>query len=219
MKQLDIAELQKKRDNYRFLAHHSPAEENWAKFRDIRNKLKSKIKETKTAFYKKILSSKNCKEIWKVVHRILKPNDNTLKVDTNKLNKYFNDTTARLVSRKSVNKKESTSLIYSFNDKENAFQLQPVTYENIEKCMKMIRNDCSSGYDHIPASFIKPIFEFLVSPINFIINNFIKINQFPDIWELARISPIPKMQLPVEIKDYRPVSILQYYQRFTKKSF
>ena len=46
MKQLEIADLQKK-DNYRFLAHHSPTEENWAKFRDIRNKLKSKIKEKK----------------------------------------------------------------------------------------------------------------------------------------------------------------------------
>ena len=53
MKQLDIANLQKKWDNYHYLAHHSPTEENWAKFRDIRNKLTSKIKETKAAFYKK----------------------------------------------------------------------------------------------------------------------------------------------------------------------
>ena len=44
----------------------------------------------------------------------------------------------------------------------------------------MIRNDCSTGYDHIPASFIKPVSEFLVSSITFIINNFIKINQFQD---------------------------------------
>ena len=107
-----------------------------------------------------------------------------------------------------MSKKKLTSLIDSFNDKENAFQLQPATYENIEKCIKMIRNDCSTGYDHIPATFIKPVSQFLVSPITFIINNFIKINQFPDIWKLARISPIPKIQLPVELKDYRPVSIL-----------
>ena len=140
--------------------------------------------------------------MWKVVHRILKPNDNTLKFNTNKLNKYFSDTAARLVSQKSMNKKELTSLIASFNNKENAFQLQPVTYENIEKRIKVIRNDCSTGYDHIPASFIKPVSEFLVSLITFIINNFIKINQFPDIWKLARISPIPKIQLPVELKDY-----------------
>ena len=107
-----------------------------------------------------------------------------------------------------MSKKELTNLIDSFNDKKNAFQLQPVTYKNIEKCIKMIQNDCSTGYDHIPAFFIKPVSEFLVSPITFIINNFIKINQFPDIWKLARIGPIPKIQLPVELKDYRPLSVL-----------
>ena len=167
-----------------------------------------KSKRQRQLFTKKKLSSKNSKEIWKVVHRILKPNDNTLKVDTNKLNKYSNDTATRLVSRKSMSKKELTGLIDSFNDKENAFQLQQVTYENTERCIKMTRNDCSTGSYHILATFIKPVSQFLVSPITFIINNFIKINQFPDIWTLARISPIPKIQLPVELKDYRPVSIL-----------
>ena len=37
-----------------------------------------------------------------------------------------------------MRKKELTSLIDSFNDKENSFQSQPVTYENIEKYIKMI---------------------------------------------------------------------------------
>ena len=41
-----------------------------------------------------------------------------------------------------MKKKELTSLIGSSNDQENAFQLQPVTYENIEKCIKMKVNDC-----------------------------------------------------------------------------
>ena len=50
-----------------------------------------------------------------------------------------------------MNKKELTSLINSFTDKENVFLLQPVTYENIEKCIKIIRYDCSTGYDHVPA--------------------------------------------------------------------
>ena len=71
---------------------------------------------------------------------------------TTRWNKYFNETATRLVSRKSMKKKELTSLIGSSNDQENAFQLQPVTYENIEKCIKMKVNDC--WYDRIPASFI-----------------------------------------------------------------
>ena len=100
---------------------YSPTEKNRAKFRDIGNKLESKIKETKTAFYKEMFSSKNCKEIWKVVRRILKPNNNTLKVHTTQLNKNFNETATRLISRKSISKEELTSVIDSFNHKENAF--------------------------------------------------------------------------------------------------
>ena len=87
----------------------------------------------------------------------------------------------------------------------------------MEKFIKIIRNDCSTGYDNIPASFIKVVSQFLVSPITFIINIFIKINQFPDVWKLTRINPNPEIQLRVELKDYRPVSILpllsKIYQR------
>ena len=56
------------------------------------------------------------------------------------------------------------------------FQLQPVTYKNIEKCIKMKRNDYSAGCDHIPAFSMKSVSEFLLSPITFMIKNFIKIN-------------------------------------------
>ena len=83
----------------------------------------------------------------------------------------------------------------------------------------MIRNDCSTGYDHIPASFIKPVSQFLFSPTTYKIKNFIKINQFPDIWKLARISPIMKIQLPVELKEYRPVSILSILSKTYRRVF
>ena len=42
MKQLDIIELQKQRDKYRFLAHNRPSKENWKIFRNTRNKEKKK---------------------------------------------------------------------------------------------------------------------------------------------------------------------------------
>ena len=58
MKQFYIAELQQKHVNYPFLAHHAPTEEKWAIFREGWSKLKSHIKETKSVFYNKMLSSK-----------------------------------------------------------------------------------------------------------------------------------------------------------------
>ena len=45
---------------------------------------------------------------------------------------------------------------------KRGFQLQPVIYDNIEKCIKMTWNGGSTGYDHIPASITKPVSEFLV---------------------------------------------------------
>ena len=42
MKQLDIIELQKQHNKYRFLAHNIPRKENWINFRSAMNKLKTK---------------------------------------------------------------------------------------------------------------------------------------------------------------------------------
>ena len=69
----------------------------------------------------------------------------------------------------------------------------------------------------IPASFIKPVLEVLVSSVTFIINNLIKINQFPDIRKLTRISPIPKTHLLLELRDYQTVSILPILSKFCEK--
>ena len=120
MKQLDIIELQKQRDKNRFLAHTIATKENWINFRNARNKLKKKIKDTKAAFYKKILISKNSKEIWKIIHRILNPSNKTLEADTNGLNKFFNDT-GRLTTTKPQSNDELKYLIGSFPDKNNGF--------------------------------------------------------------------------------------------------
>ena len=122
---LDIIELQKQCDKYRFLTHNIPSKENWINFRNARNKLKKKIKDTKATFYKIILTSQNSKKIWKIVHRILNPSDKTLEADTNELNKCFNQTT------KPHSNDELKYLIGPFPDKNNGFQLQTVSYEDV----------------------------------------------------------------------------------------
>ena len=182
MKQLDITELQKQRNKYRFLAHNIPSKENWTNFRNVRNMLKKKINGTKTAFYKNILTPKNSKEIWKIVHRIFHPSNKTLEADTNELNKYFNQTGKCLTTTKPHSNDELKNLIGTFTGKNNGFQLQTVSYEDIDQCLRLLWNDCFTGYDNILAMFIKPIAEFLVSPLTFVINT-----------------------QPVELKDYTPL--------------
>ena len=55
---------------------------------------------------------------------------------------------------------ELKNFIGSFPDKNNAFQWQTVSYEDIEQYLRLLRNDCSKGYDNIPAMFIEPVIKF-----------------------------------------------------------
>ena len=128
---------------YRWLlARNITSKENWINFRNAGNKLRKKIG-TKTAFYKKILTSKNSKEIWKIVHRILNPSNKTLEANANESNKYFNQTGKRLTTAKPHSSDELKNLIGSFPDKNNGFQLQTVSYEDVEQCLTLLRNECS----------------------------------------------------------------------------
>ena len=217
MKDFEINKLQRERDHWRYEAHSKQTPQSWEKFRAIRNKIKKVINKKKTNFYKKVFQSKNKNDIWKVIHRILSPNPKTLKVDPEKLNEFFNKTAERLVGKRKTDDATLRSYISSLKDKSNSFKLRLVTPTEVSKCIKTLRNDCSTGYDNIPVSFIKPVAEYLESPLTFIINNFIVTSTFPGIWKIARISPIPKILNPSQLKDYRPISILPILSKIYEK--
>ena len=132
----------------------------------------------KTSFYKKILTSKNTKEIWKRVHRILNPSGKTPNANTIELNKYFTATATRLIVSKTYNNDELKNLMESLPRKKNEFQCHSVSYEHGEQSLELLRNYCSTGYDSI-IMFIKPVAEILVSPFTFVVSNYIKRINFP----------------------------------------
>ena len=71
-------------------------------------------------------------------------------------------------------------------------------------------------YDNIPVSLIKPIAEYIASPLTFIINNLIEESKFPDQWKIAHVSPIPEVTKPTELNDYRQIFILPIRSKWTK---
>ena len=58
MKDIKINKLQRKRDHWRHEGYKNPTDENWDNYRESRNKIKKAIKEKKTQFCRKVLSSK-----------------------------------------------------------------------------------------------------------------------------------------------------------------
>ena len=91
---------------------------------------------------------------------------------------------------------------------ENAIKLQPASYNDITKALNTIRSDCSTDHNSIPINLLKPVSEFIIFQLTFIINNFISSGTFPEYWKVARISPVSKVNNPSPQSDFRHISVL-----------
>ena len=79
---------------------------------------------------------------------------------------------------------------------ENNFKLSCVTYEEVLKEIRSLRDNCSIGPDNIPTSILKLVSDIIVSPFMHIINTSIQQGNFPDQWKIAKVTPIPKVVNP-----------------------
>ena len=100
---------------------------------------------------------------------------------------------------------------------DSPFRFWCVTYNEVLREIKELRSDCSTGPDNIPTKFIKIVGEHLASPLTHIINTCISKQEFPHLWKIARVSPIPKVDEPLTNDDYRPVSILSALSKIYEK--
>ena len=92
-----------------------------------------------------------------------------------------------------------------------------MTYDEVFKWIKSLKNDTSTGPDLIPAKFIKLVPHEICSPLTHIINSFIAAQRYPYEWKLSRVCPIGKIPNPVEKGDYRPISILPVLSKIFEK--
>lgn len=221
MKDLRIADLQRTCREKRYYAHQSQTANDWDEFREARNTLKRRIKSTKKSFHQRILASKRPKEVWKLVHRILHPKVKKINVSPSELNKHYQTTAARILGSKPTPVEEIKQLLRDQPNTEKQFNFQLVSHEQVLKELKSIRNDCSSGYDHLPVSLIKPIASNLASPLTHIINAGIQGNLFHQQWKIGKITPIPKTEHSTTPDQFRPVTVLpilsKIYERLMAK--
>ena len=164
--------------------------------------MKAEIKGTKKTFYQKALLSKNSKKVWSTIHRILKPNPKRIKVDPKALNEYYSTVATKLTSNTNKNRDEYTSFLL------DSFTIQPTTHNEVSKILQNMRSDSTTGQDSIPIKFLKFVAGDISLPLTNIINNSIQMNVFPARWKIGRICAIPKVRNPVQMKVYRPISIL-----------
>ena len=90
----------------------------------------------------------------------------------------------------------------------NRFDLHPVTFHEVLAQLRSLRSHTSTGADQIPVKYLKLVADHIASPLTDIINGYLSNHSFPALWKLARVTPIPKIDQPTDVDDYRPITIL-----------
>ena len=182
------------------------------------NRYKKTIKSKKASFLRKALSSRNPKEVRETVHRILDPPKKCINQNPERFNEYFTELASKLINKENVAFDQTKlATIIPEQESDGAFVIKHTTCTEVDKLISELRNDCSSGFYNIPVKFIKPVAEEITSPIVNIINSSIDKEIFPDSWKVARVCPVPKIDNPINEKDFRPISILPVLSKIYEK--
>ena len=92
------------------------------------------------------------------------------------LNLHFNSTAKRLLGSAPKPGNHLKAIIENLPLHENEFHINETTYGDVRKAIQSIRADCSTGYDNIPAKYLKMCIDDITSPICHIVNSSIKHN-------------------------------------------
>lgn len=91
------------------------------------------------------------------------------------------------------------------------FNITNITRKQILDALKNLDIKKGPGPDGIPAIFLKSCCESLVEPLYIIYNKCLQSGHFPEKWKIAQVIPIYKSGDKVNVKNYRPISLLDHF--------
>ena len=82
---------------------------------------------------------------------------------------------------------------------------------------KQLKNGKAPGQDKISTTLIKDAADFIWKPFTMIFNSSLKYAAFPDIWKLAKVTPIFKSGSKRDGNNYRPISVISVFSPLLEK--
>ena len=83
--------------------------------------------------------------------------------------------------------------------------------------IKQLKNGKAPGPDKFPTMLIKDAAEVICEPLAMIFNSSLRHGIFPDIWKLARVTPIFKSGSRGDANNYRPISVISVFSRILER--
>lgn len=133
--------------------------------------------------------------------------------DPTKLNKCFLANNNAKIDDSKIDKEVQEILK---NSLPPSFKFREVTEGEITKVIKSIKTN-ACGVDKISAYFLKLGIAHIVKPLTNIVNSSFKDKIFPSRWKMALVKPLPKINIPIEPSDFRPISLLPAISKIMEK--
>ena len=231
----EILDLIKERDKALSIANKNKGNKTLREnFNFKRNKVQREIKKAKSNYLKDRIeeNKNNPKNLWKQFKSLGYSNKNksnpkiVLNINENvcfesksiaeHMNNYFLNIANMLVSKlpsPSNFFSTASSIIrnfYSFDKNviSNSFMLTSISEQFVNTELSNLNINKSTGYDGIPAKFLKDASSEIKGVVTFLVNLSIITNEFPDELKHAKVKPLFKKNKKTEVENYRPVSIL-----------
>jgi exonuclease III len=151
---VDIVKLMNERDHMKVVASRTKNQEDWTKYRQLRNKVNRIIKKAKADYYEDLTQQKmgNTK-FWKEMTKLMPKKLDTSSIPKNltldELNTYFSEIGSKTISDASTNK-QKPGLIWKGPNCIYDFEIHTITEDDVEyhlRKLKLITNTDILGLD------------------------------------------------------------------------
>lgn len=90
----------------------------------------------------------------------------------------------------------------------NYINVSHFTECDVLRALRKLKPKSSIGPDNIPPYVLKACSDVLLAPLCHMFNLVLSSGQYPSMWKLSRVSPIPKTSDHTCVENYRPIAIL-----------
>ena len=131
------------------------------------------------------------------------------------LNHHFVTVGPKLSSK--IESRQDDDPVGHLKSQTNDMALTPVDDATVLKAIKSLKNGKSPVPDKVSTMLVKDAADLICKPLVMIYNSSMESGVFPDLWKLARVTPIFKSGNKSDANNYRPISIISIFARIFEK--
>ena len=178
------------------------------KFQAIKSNAKKMWKEANV-----LLGRSNSKSLPQLMYRENKKLNSRKEIVNN-----FNDHYSKVAPNLLKNMKKGGNPLRYLESSDKSMFFAPVTPSEVSDYIKELNPAKAIDLFKFPTKIIKDIRHLICTPLSMIINKSVKKGIFPEKLKIAKVAPVFKSGNKLDIKNYRPISVLPLFDKIFEKA-